>query len=253
MANDTLIEWTDHTFNPWWGCTKVSPGCTHCYADRMATRWGHDIWGKGKERRRFGDKHWAEPLKWNRAAEAAGRPARVFCASMADVFEAGAPRSDRRRLWALIEATPSLRWQLLTKRPERILDQIPAAWRRKAPENVWYGTSVESRDFTWRVHELKRVPASVRFLSVEPMLGAIPRLPIAGVDWVIAGGESGPGARRMDIDWVRQVRDRCVGRGVPFFFKQWGGVNKKRTGRLLDGRTWDEFPLMELSENGKPQ
>ena len=169
---------------------------------------------------------------------------------MADVFEEEAPRHERLRLWNLIERTPNLDWQLLTKRPERILELIPPSWRKTAPFNVWYGTSIENADYTWRIAELCKVPAVVRFLSVEPLLGPIPRLPLRGINFVILGGESGPDARPMDILWARQVRDQVVARGLPFLFKQWGqhdanGVrcrSKEDAGRVLDGRTWDEFP-----------
>lgn len=253
MARHTKIEWTDFTFNPWHGCTKVSPGCEFCYAALYDKRRLLDDvvhWGPGARRLLFDDAHWGEPEAWDRAAARAGARSRVFCASMADVFEEEAPRHEQRRLWDLIERTPNLDWQLLTKRPERILEAIPASWRLSAPRNVWYGTSVESADYLWRVTELYEVPAAVRFLSMEPLLGPIPRLPLGGIHWVILGGESGPGARPMAPAWARQIRDQLLARGIPFLFKQWGqhdasGVrrsSKEEAGRLLDGRTWDEFP-----------
>src|SRR5215207_5152386 len=133
MGRDSAIEWTDHTFNPWWGCTKVSPGCQHCYAERLSTRYGHDVWGPGAKRRTFGKDHWEQLRKWDLDASKAGRPARVFCASMADVFDEGAPKTEQERLWKAIERTPHLRWQILTKRPERILKCIPRRWRAWAP------------------------------------------------------------------------------------------------------------------------
>lgn len=242
MARNSPIEWTDHTFNPWWGCTKVSPGCQYCYAERLSTRYGHDVWGPGAQRRTFGTDHWEQLRHWNAEAGQNGRPSRVFCASMADVFEEYAPPDQQERLWSAIERTPNLRWQLLTKRPERILGCIPRRWKAWPPQNVWYGTSIESKDYYWRIKELRRVPAAVRFLSVEPLLGPVGRLPLAGIHWVILGGESGPSSRPMDEEWALAVKDRCRKRGVPFFFKQWGGRNKKEAGRILAGRTFDEFP-----------
>jgi len=257
MSENTAIEWTDHTFNPWHGCTKVSPGCAHCYAKHQVDdRRLHEPvshWGRGAPRMAMSEAYWQQPERWNRAAEKAGSPRLVFCASMADVFDEEAPKDAQERLWGLIDATPHLRWQLLTKRPERILTTIPRTWRETHRPNVWYGTSVESADYTWRVHELVKVPAVVRFLSVEPLLGPIPELSLDGIDWVILGGESGAAARPMSADWVRQIRDRVCARGVPFFFKQWGqyddlGVRRRRkrfAGHdLLDGRRWSEFPDM---------
>lgn len=253
MARHTKIEWTDFTFNPWHGCTKVSPGCQFCYAAQYDKRHLLDDvvhWGPGARRLLFDDAHWREPEAWDRAAARAGARSRVFCASMADVFEEEAPRHEQLRLWDLIERTPNLDWQLLTKRPERILAAIPRMWRRNPPSNVWYGTSVETADYVWRIAELRRVPAVIRFLSIEPLLGPIPRLPLRGIHWVILGGESGPGARPMEIAWARGIRDRALKQCVPFFFKQFGrhdasGVrrsSKEEAGRMLDGRTWDEFP-----------
>lgn len=214
MAENSAIEWTDHTFNPWWGCTRVSPACTHCYAATLAKRFGYG-WGKNADRRFFGDKHWAEPLRWDRAAENAGERKRVFCASMADVFE---DRADlwnaQERLWDLIEATPHLDWLLLTKRPENILRMVPTCWRDPQchdgwPPNVWVGTTVEDQERAdERIPHLQAVPAPVRFLSCEPLLGPID-LNLEGIGWVIAGGESGHGARPMHPDWVESIRDQC--------------------------------------------
>lgn len=262
MARDSSIEWTNHTFNPWWGCEKVSPACTSCYAERWARRLGLDIWGGRSPRRFFTDAHWNEPLRWNRRALDAGIRERVFCASMADVFEAREDlRPWRQRLWDLIDATPALDWLLLTKRPENVLEMVP--WKDRWPRSVWLGTTVE--DQIWarrRVPRLLEIPAVVRFVSCEPLLGSLelrPWLrpsPATGrrIDWVIAGGESGPHARPMDPRWARDLRDECVEAAVPFHFKQWGEwvpdgddqalrrLGKKTAGRLLDERTWDEFP-----------
>jgi protein gp37 len=161
---------------------------------------------------------------------------------MADVFEEAAPEREQARLWKLIEATPHLRWLLLTKRPERIRELVPPSWLAVPRANVWYGTSVESAAYAERVRELRKVPGVVHFLSVEPLLGPIPRLPLVGIDWVIVGGESGSSARPMEEAWVLAVRDRCLRRGVPFFFKQWGGRNKKAAGRTLAGQLHDALP-----------
>jgi protein gp37 len=240
----TAIEWTEHTFNPWWGCTKVSAGCTNCYAEALARRYGHNVWGTS-QRRTFSDAHWREPLKWNAAALAEGRPHRVFCASMADVFDEDAPPSEQVRLWSLIEATPWLQWQILTKRPQRIAECVPAAWLEVPRHNVWLGTSIEGPSVLGRISDLVRVPAAVRFLSIEPLLERIPKLPLRGVHWVIVGGESGSRSRPMEPEWVRSIRDRCTTAGVSFFFKQWGGRYNKEKGRTLDGRLWNQLPVVE--------
>lgn len=280
MGEGSRIEWTDHTFNPWWGCAKVSPGCEHCYAESSSKRWGHEIWGHGGERRFFGEKHWNEPLRWNRAVPV-GERRRVFCASMADVFEDRADlHTPRHHLWRLISKTQDLDWLLLTKRPENLAKLLPwgpvmsvaGRWLDPWP-NVWIGVTVEDQQRAdERIPRLLEVPAVVRFLSCEPLLGAV-RLPaealgecsdpqcgdstwdhactlgLPGVDWVIVGGESGPGARPMDPYWARSLRNQCTSAGVAFHFKQWGAHNadlvrigKKASGRLLDGRTWDQFP-----------
>jgi protein gp37 len=245
MGQNSAIQWTDHTFNPWWGCVKVSPACDHCYAESFAKRTGHAVWGKDAPRRFFGEKHWQEPTRWNRAAEKAGTRARVFCASMADVFEQhpdlDAPRAS---LWPLIEQTPMLDWLLLTKRPQNIAKMVPSQWLTQPRANVWYGTTVESNGYIWRAEHLANVPAAARFISYEPAIGPlnVHLLPM-GIDWLIAGGESGAGARPPQIEWFRDVRDGCAFEGIAFFFKQWGGFNAKANGRELDGRTWDEIPL----------
>jgi protein gp37 len=273
MAKDSEIEWTHHTFNPWWGCVKLSPACAHCYAESWAKRVGMDLWGGRAERRFFSEQHWREPLKWNRDAERRGTRARVFCASMADVFE---PRRDldpwRDKLWDLIERTPSLEWLLLTKRPGQLLHVYP--WTSSARDNVWLGTTAENQRWAnRRIERLLRVDAKVRFLSCEPLLGAIdltPWLPKSLIGWVIAGGESGGQARPTHPNWVRSLRDQCRNFDIPFHFKQWGHWSpdvqseveartidildedgararlawqpKKKSGRTLDGRTWDDYP-----------
>jgi len=226
MSANSSIEWTDHTFNPWWGCSRVSPGCENCYAETLSARYGHRVWGPAKTtpRRIFGPQHWAEPLKWNAAAVQAGVRKRVFCASMSDVFEDHPDVGEHRAaLWRLIEQTPALDWLLLTKRPENIRKMLPASWLEDFRANVWLGTSVEDpRRARERIPLLVDVPGAVRFLSCEPLVEALPNLPLAGIDWLIVGGESGPGARPMQPDWALDLRTQCKDAGVAFFFKQTG-------------------------------
>ena len=276
MAKNSQIEWTHHTFNPWWGCTKVSPACDNCYAESWSKRTGQDLWGARKGRRFFGEQHWTEPTKWDREARLLRVRRRVFCASMADVFERRAIlNAERTRLWKLIEDTPNLDWLLLTKRPQNIPPMTP--WRNDWPRNIWIGTSVENQKMVeQRLPYLLRVPAAVRFLSCEPLLGALNLRPwfkrkdYKQIDWVIAGGESGPHSRPMHPDWAIGLLRQCQNASVPFHFKQWGhwapaelfdrgvesislalpnerpvrmvGVGKKLAGRKLGGTTWDRFP-----------
>lgn len=264
MSKNSSIEWTDHTFNPWWGCTKVSAGCDHCYADTLSTRYGYNVWGHDAPRRFFGDAHWSEPLKWNRDGVKEDVRRRVFCGSMCDWAEGRPDQAEARvRLFALIEATPGLDWLLLTKRPGAIRHLVPASWLETAPANVWYGTSTENQEQAdKRIPELLKVPAVVRFLSCEPLLGPVDLSPwmvregqyekaewmlahygrSQPLDWVITGGESGNGARPCNPDWVRSLRDQCNAGGVAYFHKQWGGRIAKSGGRELDGQTWSEFP-----------
>jgi protein gp37 len=234
MAEHSAIEWTDATWNPVRGCTKVSPGCKHCYAEVFSERFrgvpGHPF-EQGFDLRLVPDAL-VLPAKWR-----AGR--RIFVNSMSDLFHEDVPDPYIRRVFDVMAATPQHRFQVLTKRSARLAS---LGERLPIPPNVWLGVSVESADYTWRIADLRRVRARVRFLSIEPLLGPIGRLALRGIHWVIVGGESGHGARPLDPTWVRQIRDRCVAAGVPFFFKQWGGVQKSRTGRVLDGRTWDEMP-----------
>jgi len=313
VSANSKIEWTDHTFNPWIGCTKVSPGCEHCYAEARDQRFAKGVhWGKGAPRQRTSAANGKQPLAWDREARYAqtcvisGDPSfrpRVFCASLADWLDDEVPVEWLADLLELIRGTPHLDWLLLTKRPEN--------WRRRlqavtdvcgdkfngpdpfspayewligdAPANVWIGTTVEDQPrAAQRIPHLLDIPARVRFLSCEPLLGWVDFEPVlgvlsdrdrdaAGIDWVICGGESGPAARPMHPDWARSLRDQCAAAGVPFFFKQWGEwqqvmsqqevrerasgnfktlpagsafvrVGKKAAGRLLDGREWNEFP-----------
>jgi len=250
MGKDSAILWTDHTFNPWWGCVKVSPGCDNCYAETWARRKGHDVWGKDAPRRFFGDKHWNDPLRWNRSAQKRGVRERVFCASMGDVFEHNHDLIQPRvRLFELIHQTPNLIWLLLTKRPHDIeVALFHGAGRGAIPDNVFLMTTVETNKYTWRMESLEKLGQPYG-ISVEPMLGPL-NIPDRRQGtpmrfrpaWVICGGESGPGFRAPDPAWVRHLRDQCVERSIPFFFKQWGGLRPSSNGRVLDGREWLQTP-----------
>ena len=234
-----------YTFNPWWGCNKVSEECFRCYAQDIAHHYKYDVWGPERKtsRRLFPEAHWAEPLLWNRQAEKEGHRRSVFCSSMADVFELHADVVEARAcLWTLIGATPWLNWLLLTKRPENIMTLAP--WGVSWPDNVWVGTSVGlQKRAQERIPLLLEVPTVVRFLSCEPLLGPVDLSPwINQLQWVICGGESGTGFRALNLDWARALRDQCQMASVPYFFKQHGGRTHNAGGRLLDGRTWDEMP-----------
>ena len=229
MAENSKIEWTHHTFNPWEGCQRVGPGCDHCYAEARDQRFtGGAHWGPGAPRRRTSPANWRKPLAWDRAAAAAGERHRVFCASLADVFDNAVDPAWRDDLWRLIERTPNLDWMLLTKRPGNIANMLPVPFdfERLYP-NVWLGCTVVNQDEADRdIPKLLAVSAAVRFLSMEPLLGPVD-LGVAGrgdsgLDLVIVGGESGPGARPMHPDWARSLRDQCQAAGVAFHFKQWG-------------------------------
>lgn len=239
MSLSSPIEWTQSTWNPVTGCDKVSPGCKFCYAERMARRlkaMGSANYFNGFELTTHDDAV-ELPLRWR-------RPQVIFVNSMSDLFHKDIPFEFVRRVFDVMQKAHWHQFQILTKRAEYLAEIAPALpW----PRNVWMGVSVENAEYTFRAHCLRSVPAAVRFLSVEPLIGPIPRLPLSGMDWVIVGGESSPGCRPMEPAWVRQIRDRCIDQDVPFFFKQWGGVHKSRHGRLLDGRTWDEMPTPNLS------
>jgi protein gp37 len=225
MGAETGIKWTDSTFKPWWGCLKVSPGCDNCYAETFDKRvHGADKahWGKGAPRREFGEKHWNEPLRWNAAAQKAGKPSMVFCASMADWCDAEAPAGAVERLHAFWRATPWLRWQMLTKRPARIRMNLPSDWGDGYP-HVWLGVTVEDRTHGWpRVDVLRSIPAKVRFLSCEPLLEDVSGVNLSGIHWAICGGESGHHARPFTTDWARNLLAACRASGARYFFKQLG-------------------------------
>ncbi len=228
------IEWTESTWNPITGCTKISLGCANCYAERMARRlrsMGNEKYANGFRVTLHQDAL-MEPLSWK-------KPQLIFVNSMSDLFHRQVPLSFIRQVFEVMRQASWHRFQILTKRSRRLLHlsrQID--W----PDNVWMGVSVENEAYCFRIDHLRRTGARVRFLSLEPLLGPIGRLDLTGIHWVIVGGESGPGARPMQEEWVVQIRDQCNESNAPFFFKQWGGVNKKQAGRMLEGRTWDQIP-----------
>ena len=234
MARGSGIEWTESTWNPVTGCTKVSPGCKYCYAERLAQR----LQAMGQPNYRHGfaltlqPQLLEAPLRWR-------KPQTIFVNSMSDLFHDEIPLQYIQQVFAVMRQAHWHRFQILTKRATRLarLNQY-LEW----PPNVWMGVSVENARYLARVDELRRAHAHVRFLSLEPLLGPLGHFDLTGIDWVIVGGESGPQARPMASEWVLEIRDHCLRSRVPFFFKQWGGTNKKRAGRLLEGRTWDEMP-----------
>lgn len=239
MSTNTAIEWTDVTWNPIRGCTKISPGCARCYAETFAERFrgvaGHP-YEQGFDLRIVREK-WAEPFAW-------GRPRMVFVNSMSDLFHRDVSDEDILAIARVMVAADWHTYQVLTKRSERLAEMLKGPLRFAAEcENIWWGVSVEDRKHGLpRVEHLRSAPAGLRMLSVEPLLEDLGPFDLDGIGWVIAGGESGPGARPVDPGWMRGLRDRCLAAGVPFFFKQWGGVRKARTGRTLDGRTHDDVP-----------
>ncbi len=232
------IEWTEATWNPLTGCTKISPGCKNCYAERMARRlqaMGQPNYVNGFDLTLH--EHVLEaPLKWK-------KPQTVFVNSMSDLFHEDVPVDFIQRVFDVMRRANWHRFQVLTKRSRRLAELSP---RVDWPGNVWMGVSVERADYAFRIDHLRQTEARVRFLSLEPLLGPLEGLDLEGVHWVIVGGESGPGARPMREEWVTSIRDQCKAAAVSFFFKQWGGFNKKRSGRDLGGRTWNELPLVVL-------
>jgi protein gp37 len=234
MASGSPIEWTEATWNPVTGCDKISPGCAHCYAERMAKRlqaMGQSNYVRGFELT-LHESMLGVPLRWK-------RPRRIFVNSMSDMFHENVPLSFIQAAFTVMRQADWHEYQILTKRSERLLSlDCHLDW----PPQVWMGVSVENARFVRRIDDLRSTGARVKFLSLEPLLGPLPRLDLSGIDWVIVGGESGPRARPMREAWVRDIRDQCAAAGVAFFFKQWGGVFKSRTGRELQGRTWDEMP-----------
>lgn len=244
---ETSIEWTDATWNPVAGCTVITPGCTNCYAMRMAARL--DAMGVEKYAdltRKSGDRYvWTGKLRLDEASleapKAWRKPRKIFVNSMSDLFHVDVPEDFVARVWSVMEETPHHTYQILTKRPERMREVVT---KRELPvlTNVWLGTSVEDGPVLSRLDELRGVPAYLRFVSFEPLLGSVADADLTGIDWAIVGGESGPRARPMLQEWVDEIRLRCAAAGTAFFFKQWGGKNKKAAGRTYLGRTWDELP-----------
>src|ERR1700733_7808740 len=234
MADNSAIEWTEATCNPVTGCSQVSPGCAHCYAKTFAERW-RGVDGHPYEQG-FDLRLWPErldmPRRWR-------KPKTIFVNSMSDLFHEGIPAAFIEEVFATMRAADWHTFQILTKRHDRLL---ALADRLDWPANVWMGVSIENRRFIHRADALRNVPAAIRFISAEPLLGPLDGLDLTGIDWLIAGGQAGPGHRRIDADWVRNLRDRCADRDVAFFFKQWGGHRPKSNGRELDGRRWDQNP-----------
>jgi protein gp37 len=240
MGKHSAISWTDHTFNPWEGCTKVSPACDHCYAERDRDRRLHRVkWGAGNPRLRTAPSTWHNPSRWNREAAKTGYRPRVFCASLADVFDNEVDPQWRTDLWDVIRSTPLLHWILLTKRIGNVPKMVPADWPF---EHVGIMATIINQDeFDCDFPKLAAVPAPWRGISMEPMLGPID-IGDARPDWIITGGESGPTPRWIDPSWVRSIRDQCARNGIAFHHKQWGGVRPKSNGCELDGREWKQFP-----------
>ena len=239
MAQNSRIEWTECTWNPVTGCSKISDGCKHCYAERMALR----LQAMGQPNYRNGfhvtiHQHMLDlPLRWR-------NPKKIFVNSMGDIFHQLVPYDFVAESFGVMTKAAQHQFQLLTKRSLRLwqlASDLP--W----PENIWVGVTVETADYLERIDHLRQTGAAVKFVSFEPLLGPIPDINLEGINWVIAGGESGPGARPIEADWVRNIREQCVEQNVPFFFKQWGGVNKKKNGRSLDGRTWNAMPQQALA------
>ncbi len=236
MALSSSIEWTESTWNPLTGCTKVSPGCANCYAERMSLRlraMGNPNYANGFTITLHEDAL-GLPLKWRRQQT-------IFVNSMSDLFHENVPDEFIFRVFDIMQRADWHCFQILTKRSERLLDISPKlTWM----PHIWMGVSVEEQNYTYRIDHLRRTGANVKFLSIEPLLGPISILNLEGIDWVIVGGESGPKSRPLKKSWVIDIRDQCQENNVPFFFKQWGGINKKKAGRELDGHTWDEIPAL---------
>jgi protein gp37 len=242
MSTHSSIEWTESTWNPVTGCTKVSPGCKHCYAERMAMRlkaMGQPKYANGFKLALHEDTL-EQPLGWE-------KPSVIFVNSMSDLFHQDVPLPFIHKVFDVMRRASWHTFQVLTKRSRRLLELNPEIdW----PGDVWMGVSVENWDYTFRIEHLRQTDAQIKFLSLEPLLGPLPGLNLRGIDWVIVGGESGPGARPMAEEWVVDIRDQCRVARVPFFFKQWGGVRRKRAGRVLGGRTWDQIPAFASAGMG---
>jgi protein gp37 len=236
MGERSSIEWTEATWNPITGCTKISPGCQNCYAERIAIRlkaMGQPNYANGFKLTTH-DNVLNTPLHWR-------TPRTIFVNSMSDLFHEEVPLTFIKRVFDVMRRAHWHRFQILTKRSDRLFDLDP---QLKWMPNIWMGVSVENEDYAYRIDDLRKTGAYIKFLSLEPLLGPLHQLHLEGINWVIVGGESGPGARPMDPSWVTDIRDQCQNKRIPFFFKQWGGMNKKKAGRNLEGRTWDEMPKL---------
>lgn len=237
MGERSSIEWTEATWNPITGCTKISPGCQNCYAERIAIRlkaMGQPNYANGFKLTTH-ENALNTPLHWK-------TPRTIFVNSMSDLFHEEVPLTFIKRVFDVMRRAHWHRFQILTKRSDRLFDLNP---QLKWMPNIWMGVSVENEDYAYRIDDLCKTGAYIKFLSLEPLLGPLHQLRLEGINWVIVGGESGPGARPMDPSWVTDIRDQCQNQRVPFFFKQWGGMNKKKAGRNLEGRTWDEMPKLK--------
>ena len=234
MAVTSSIEWTESTWNPVTGCTKISPGCAHCYAERISLRlkaMGQPNYVNGFKVS-IHENALEIPLLWKKRQI-------VFVNSMSDLFHEEVPLSFIKRVFSVMEKASWHKFQVLTKRSERLVELAPKLpWH----ENIWMGVSIENNDYIHRIDHLRTVPSSIRFLSLEPLLGPLPNLNLSGIDWIIVGGESGPNSRPMKTEWINDILNQCRKNNVPFFFKQWGGINKKKSGRLLNGKIYDEMP-----------
>jgi protein gp37 len=250
MAEVTKISWCDHTFNEWWGCTKKSDACKFCYEMGMAKRWGFDINGPGRPRRYLADGALRKPFQWDRVAAREGVRRRVFCGSMMDICDAEVPLEHHQSVYLRIVACPNLDWLLLTKRPEGFLN---SEWFPAWHPHMWAGTTVEMSKYAHRLDTLRQVPASVRFVSIEPMLDDCQAIDLTGIHWVIVGGESAPKPRETKPEWVKAMRDRCIKEGVAFFFKQWTKPRCKEVQPpLIDGEEWHQFPTGGFSPEPAP-
>ncbi len=239
MANKSKIEWTESTWNPITGCTKISPGCKNCYAERMSRRlqaMGNPSYSNGFTLTCH-EHLLARPLKWK-------KPQMIFVNSMSDLFHKDVSIKFLHKIFNIMHQAHWHTFQILTKRSSRLLELNPIIeWS----DNIWMGVSIENADYKYRIDNLRKTEAKIKFLSLEPLLGPLGRLDLTDIDWVIVGGESGPKARMIEKEWVLEIKEQCLSRDVPFFFKQWGGKNKKKAGRLLENRTWDGMPLIAQS------
>lgn len=244
MAENTEISWTDSTFNPWWGCQRISPGCDNCYAAALDKRTGGNYWNKGEKPRTLTDNNWRKPHRWNQKAQLSNQRRKMFCGSMCDVFDKNAPAGQRERLWETIRTTPMLDWQLLTKRPTNIRKYLPGDWN-EGYDNAWVGVTVEDiKHGIPRIDVLRRIPAKIRFLSIEPLLEDLGEIDLSGIQWVIIGGESGRGFRRMEKTWANNIIRQCREQGTAVFFKQWGGISPNAGGCFIDGIEIKEWPTL---------